>query len=118
MDERGDAPALALDDRRHTLGAVRGKLDRPTFQVDVPSLLREPVGELERRIVERPGERAAELAGGAALAELDDEVGDRAAREPAAKEPELEGERHDRVGDEERQVDRAGYVADRSRPGG
>ena len=50
--------------------------------------------------------------GRAALAELDDELSDRAPREPTAQEPELEGERHDRVRDQEGQVDLGRDVAD------
>ena len=113
VDERRDAPALPLDDRRRARATFGRELDGPAVEVDVAVLVREPVGERERRVVQRPGKGLAQPSRRAGLPQLDDEVGDRAARQPAAQEAELEREGHDRVGDEEREVDRAGHLADR-----
>ena len=112
MDERGDAAALPLDDRRNPGVAVGRQLDRPAAEVDVASLLGQPVGDRERRIVQRPRQGLAQPAGRTRLPQLDDEVGDRSARQAAAQEADLERERHDRVGDEEREIDRVGDLAE------
>ncbi len=101
-------------------GPLGGQLDRPPVDVHVAPPLGEPVRDRERRVVQGAGESVAELPWRAGVPELDDEVGHRAAREPAAEEIHRERERHggdDEVGDDvdrpELLVGRPGEDADR-----
>ena len=103
VHERADRPAVALHDRGDAAGARLGQLEGAAVAVDEALLLVEPEGELERGIAERLRDRVAQRH---ALSDRDDERGDRAARQPAAEDPEEERERHRGEEDEEERADR------------
>ena len=84
VDERGERPAVALDERHRPRRARARQLDARTVGVDVAAV--EPVADLQRRVAERAGERVAQRAG-RHVAQLDDEVGDRRPLPRAAEEP-------------------------------
>jgi hypothetical protein len=79
--------------------AVRGQVGRSTGFVDVDAPHRQPVGNLQRVVVERPCKRVADLAR-RDVRELDDEVGDGAPGELRSQQPGEQREWHcDLAGD-------------------
>ena len=59
------------------ISAAGGRqLDGTAVDVDVAGLLGQPVRDVERRVVERPGQRFAQTTGRRGAPELDDELGD------------------------------------------
>ena len=90
MDQRGDARAAALDERGHAARVLAGQLDRLAVDADVGLVLGHPVGELERRVAQRAGERVAQRAGLGGLAQVDEQVADRRAREAGAQQADEE----------------------------
>ena len=105
MHERADPPAVVLDRRRRPSRARFRQLEAPAFAVDEAPAVVDAVGELERRVAEGDGDRFAQRG---ALPDGDDELGDRAAREPAAEDPEHERKRHRAEQDDEHRADRVG----------
>ena len=77
VDECGDRPRVTLDERGRAPGVRLGKSERTVLGVDEDTPAREPVADLEGRVGERPRELVAKRPT-PVLAELDDEVGDRA----------------------------------------
>ena len=57
VHQRGDRLAVAFDERRAAAAVVLGQPDRGAVAVDVAALGREPEGQLERGVAQRPGER-------------------------------------------------------------
>ena len=76
--------------------------DRAPVGVDVA--VAERIDDGERRIAKRPGERVPQRAGLHLLAEVDQQVRDRAAREPRAQQPGEERDRHRGQGELEHRV--------------
>ncbi len=103
MQKGGDALAVVLDERRG-MGASRDRLGHRAALLVHPRLaLGRPVGEAERRVAERVGERVPERP---AVAESDDEIGDPGALEARAEDPCEERDRHQRERRECGQLDR------------
>ena len=88
VQQHRDRLSVTLDERRAAPAVVTRELDHAAAAVDVAPLGSEPVGELERRVPQRPGESLAQVGGGARRAELDDEPGHHAACQPALQEHE------------------------------
>ena len=84
VDEHGDRPPAAHEWRDGAPVRLR-QLDRVAPRVDMAARA-ERVGELERRVLERAGERVAQPAGRRRVAKLDDEPRDRR-RAPAVRAP-------------------------------
>ena len=83
------------------LGTFARSSVRPSESTQRRSSL-EPEREPERRVAERLGDRVAERP---AVLERHHQPGDRAAREPAAQDPEQERERHEQEEDEEERAE-------------
>jgi hypothetical protein len=92
VDQGGDGVAVVAQDRDAAAAARRGQLDRPGRLVHVGLLAGQPVGELDRRVVEGAGQGLLEPVRGRGLLELDGEVADRRPVEPAAGQPGEKGE--------------------------
>jgi hypothetical protein len=96
VDERRHTDPVSLHERREPPVAVRGERNRPAVDVHVRVVLRNPVGECERGIVKRPGERVPQGARRTCLAQLDEEVAHGGSCQPGAQEPGEKGNRHGR----------------------
>jgi hypothetical protein len=95
MDQGGDGPVLALNDADRSLGIIARQRDRPAARVGVDRPPRQPVGDLERPVSQRPGQRIAQPARLHAGSELEHQVGHRGTVQTAAKQPGKHRERHD-----------------------
>ena len=84
VNERGDRLTLVLEDRDRPAGTILRERQRTTLPVHVLLALRQPEGELERRVAEGAGERAAEVVGRRTL-ELEHELGNAGSREAGAQ---------------------------------
>jgi hypothetical protein len=114
VDERSDRAVDVLDGRRQALAARRRKLEGRTLDVDVPSPLGEPVGELERRVAQRAAERVLRVLSRRRLRHLDEQAADAGTGEARLEHAKQEEERHRRERGDEQQVERARPVpADR-----
>ena len=81
------------------------KIERPALDVGVGLELRQPVGELERGVAQRAGQRVAQVGRAQIAAELDDELAERRVREPAVEETDQEDGRSERERCERRPPD-------------
>ena len=93
---------------RSTVGhrPVIGQLHRAAIGIDVA--VAQPVGDGQRRVAQRPGQRGAQRARLERAAKLDHEVRDRAARQPHAQQPDEERDRHGRERELQRDVGQLG----------
>ena len=82
MDERGDPATVPLDHRHRPRLALSRQLEGPALDVDVSIAVGEPVRQHERWVPQCSGERIARVPGRGRLAELNDQLGHRRARQP------------------------------------
>ena len=104
MDERADRLALVQDRRRDAgvLGERQQERHRPAPFDEAPVAV--AARELERRVAERAAERVLQIGRLAALAQLDEQLADGRAREPALQDQREERHRQ-RDRDEQAEAD-------------
>ena len=107
MEERCDALAAVLDERRSVPGPRDRLGERLALVVDPRLTLRGPVGQVQRRVAERRRQRVAERA---AVAEGDHEVRDACAGESRPQDAGEERDRHEREGSQRGELDRVAGV--------
>ena len=96
MDQHRHATAATLDDRGGAAGLeVERRAERIPMRVDVRALLGQPVGDLERRVVQRTGERIAKLGTARGRVQLEEQPADAGARELRPQDPDRERDRHE-----------------------
>ena len=98
VDEGGDASAVALDRRHGAVGRRVRLVDLASLLVHPALAVAEPVDDLERRVVERLGDRVAERHAGV---EREEEPGRRGAVEAAAQHAGQERDRDEREREQE-----------------
>ena len=91
VDERRDLAAVALDGRRRAIVGDRRHEHRPPVGVGVAQRPGQAVGDHEARVAERPGQRGLQPAA-ARRVEVAEEVGQAAAGQPRAQQPDQEGQ--------------------------
>ena len=91
VNERGEAPAVALQDGD---GAARlgVGVELCSVRPDVALTVREPEGEHERLVAQGAGDRVADLGWREWAVEGDDEIGDRGPVQPGAQQTDEEGD--------------------------
>ena len=112
VDERGDALAAVLHERRGPCASRDGVGELTSLLVDPCLVLRRPVRELERRVAERVGERVSQWL---AVPERDRQVCDARTREPRSQDSGEERERHQGERDERHVLEpQGGRLAERA----
>ena len=96
VDQHGDAAPAALDDRRGSpgLGVDGQRLDFPGQEAE-GALLRKPVGDLERRVVEGAGERVTQLGAARSGIQLEQQPADAGAGELRPQQADRERDRNE-----------------------
>ena len=99
VHQRSDMTALSVDQRRRLLSVAVRQADEPPVEVAVRPVLRQPVGECRRRIVEGACDRRTELGRSRLRPQGKDEIADRHASEARAQQADDErdgdGRQHD-----------------------
>ena len=85
IDQRGDHLTIALD-RRHRPVTVGRQGNRPVLGVDKGATARNRVGDHQRRVTQRPGQRGPQL-GGVHRPHPPEQLDQAAPRKPGAQEP-------------------------------
>jgi hypothetical protein len=104
VEERGRGPTRVLDEGDPPDAVLR---QRPSVAGDVAALVRQPVGDLERRVAQRVSDRVPDRR---PLRELEQQLADARAGQPAAQDAGEEGNRHEPERDEEEVVEGLGRV--------